>query len=157
MELINMEEDYRIKLLNDLGFDTKQLGAKFFIGAVMEVQEILNGIEGIKKDVPDYLPKKIEDINGFMDKIYVDEFMFFFECGKEKYFKELNNFISSRKTGSEKDKLFNEVFEDSMGLDSMVINFSKYSNQHKEDYCEEINIEEQKNDEKKIIKKPEKQ
>lgn len=157
MELINMEEDYRIKLLNDLGFDTKQLGAKFFIGAVMEVQEILNGIEGIKKDVPDYLPKKIEDINGFMDKIYVDEFMFFFECGKEKYFKELNNFISSRKTGSEKDKLFNEVFEDSMGLDSMVINFSKYSNQHKEDYCEEINIEEQKNDEKKFIKKPEKQ
>ena len=121
MELINMEEDYRIKLLNDLGFDTKQLGAKFFIGAVMEVQEILNGIEGIKKDVPDYLPKKIEDINGFMDKIYVDEFMFFFECGKEKYFKELNNFISSRKTGSEKDKLFNEVFEDFMSLFSYEI------------------------------------
>lgn len=157
MELINMEEDYRIKLLNDLGFDTKQLGAKYFIGAVMEVQEILNGIEGIKKDVPDYLPKKIEDINGFMDKIYVDEFMFFFECGKEKYFKELNNFISSRKTGSEKDKLFNEVFEDSMGLDSMVISFAKYSNHLNEELCKENNIEEQKNDEKKFIKKPEKQ
>ncbi len=153
----NMEEDYRFKLLNDLGFDSKQIGAKFFLGAVMEVQEILNGIEGIKKDVPDYLPKKVEDINGFMDKIYVDEFMFFFECGKEKYFKELNNFISSRKTSSENDKLFNKVFEDSMGLDSMVISFAKYSNHLNEELCKENNIEEQKNDEKKFIKKPEKQ
>lgn len=157
MELINMEEDYRIKLLNDLGFDTKQLGAKFFIGAVMEVQEILESIEDITKVVPDYLPKKIEDIEGFMDKIYLDDYMLFFECGKIKYFDELNKFIASRKTSSKKDKLFNEVFGDPEGLDSMVINFSKYSNQHKEDYCEEINIEEQKNDEKKIIKKPEKQ
>lgn len=153
----NVEEDYRIKLMNELGFDTEKLGAKFFLSVVMEVQEILESIENAKNVVPDYLPKKIEDIDSFMDRLYLEDFMFFFECGKTKYFEGLNEFICSRKTGGEKDKLFNEVFGNSEDLDSMVISFAKYSNNHKEELCEKCNEEKQNNDGKKFIKKPEKQ
>lgn len=138
----------QIKLLYDAGFDVKQTGAKFFLSIVKEVQVILELIEDTSKNIPDYLPKKIEDIEGFMDRLYLEEYKFYYECGKTKYFNELNKFFDSRKTSSENDKVFKEIFGDSKDINSMVINFAKYSNHHKEEF---------NNSEKKFTKKTKKQ
>lgn len=103
-----MFENY-LNILGQIGFDSKCRGAIFISSIVSEVISLLE--EGIQD----------EEILKRLPSLYLEDYHFFFEVGRFKYFDEINKCISSRNVKGKKSvKIkFNST-------DSFIINFSKY-------------------------------
>lgn len=104
-----MFENY-LNILGQIGFDSKCRGAIFISSIVSEVITLLE--EGIQD----------EEILKRLPSLYLEDYHFFFEVGRFKYFDEINKCISSRKVNDKK----NSVKIKYNSADSFIINFSKY-------------------------------
>jgi len=70
-------------VLKQFGFDVECRGTEFFIDIIKEIQSLLDiGLSDL--EIIDYLPR-----------CYLENYHFFYEVGANKYFFELDYFLSS--------------------------------------------------------------
>ena len=125
--------EQKIKLLEDLGFDTNLKGAKYFISASDQLQVFLEEIGNDLNNVYYGLPKNVTSLEQFIDCIYVEDYGFYFECGKNAYLEDMNKFISSRKIKTDKQKELNKkILGDSTDDKSILLKISMYLNKERE-------------------------
>lgn len=135
----------KVKLLEELGFNTNLKGAKYFISASDQLQEFLDEIGNDLNNIYNGLPRNVDNLNQFIDCIYVEDYGFYFECGRIAYLEEMNKFINSREIKNEKQKeLNNKILGNSTDDKSILLKFSLYLNK-------EIEKEEEKVEGKKLF------
>ena len=135
----------KVKLLEELGFNTNLKGAKYFISASDQLQEFLDEIGNDLNNIYNGLPRNVDNLNQFIDCIYVEDYGFYFECGRIAYLEEMNKFINSREIKNEKQKeLNNKILGNSTDDKSILLKFSLYLNK-------EIEKEEEKEEGKKLF------
>ena len=135
----------KVKLLEELGFNTNLKGAKYFISASDQLQEFLDEIGNDLNNIYNGLPRNVDNLNQFIDCIYVEDYGFYFECGRIAYLEEMNKFINSREIKTEKQKeLNNIILGNSTDDKSILLKFSLYLNK-------EIEKEEEKVEGKKLF------
>ena len=135
----------KVKLLEELGFNTNLKGAKYFISASDQLQEFLDEIGNDLNNIYNGLPRNVGNLNQFIDCIYVEDYGFYFECGRIAYLEEMNKFINSREIKNEKQKeLNNKILGNSTDDKSILLKFSLYLNK-------EIEKEEEKVEGKKLF------
>lgn len=123
----------KVKLLEDLGFNTNLKGAKYFISASDQLQDFLDGIGNDLNNVYTGLPNNVGNLNQFIDCIYVEDYGFYFECGRVAYLEEMNKFINSREIKTEKQKELNqEILGYSTDDKSILLKISMYLNKERE-------------------------
>ena len=136
--------EQQMNLLNDLGFDTSMKGAKYFLSASDQLQFFLEKIDNDLNNIYDLLPNNIHNIDEYIDSIYVEDYGFYFECGKNIYMEELNKFINSRKIVDDKQRELNErILGNSISDKDILLKISLYLNNEKKN--------EEKNNEKKLL------
>lgn len=115
--------EQHINLLNELGFNTNLKGAKFFVGISFQMQELIDNNNGSLENITDNLPGSFSDIYQFIDSLYLEDYKFFYECGRKKYLEEMDEFINSRKITSEEQKeLNNKVFGNVDKREDLILN-----------------------------------
>ena len=131
--------EQKIKLLEDLGFNTNLKGAKYFISASDQLQDFLEEIGNDLNNVYYGLPKNVSSLDQFIDCIYVEDYGFYFECGKNAYLEDMNKFINSREIKTDKQKeLNNRILGNSTDDKSILLKISMYLNNErkKEEFVE---------------------
>lgn len=125
--------EQKVKLLKDLGFNTNLKGAKYFISASDQLQDFLDKIGNDLNNVYAGLPKNVGNLDQYIDCIFVEDYGFYFECGRVAYMKEINDFINSREIKTdEQQKLNRIVLGNSRDLKSILLKISMYLNKEKE-------------------------
>ena len=72
-------------------------GAKYFLSACVQLQDFLLSIDNNLNKVSEALPNNMNSIRDYINSIYLEDYAFYYECGKSKYFHELYKFLGSRK------------------------------------------------------------
>ena len=89
--------EQHMNLLNELGFNTNLKGAKYFVGICIQMQELIDKNNGSLENLTDNLPGCFSDVYQFMDSLYLEDYKFFYECGRKNYLEAINEFINCRK------------------------------------------------------------
>lgn len=125
-----MKEQQRY-LLDEMGFNTKKKGCDYFLSISDDVIDLLDKIEHPedRNDIKEYDPKTFEELKDKLGSLYLEEYAFIIECGKNIYFDTIKSFISTYNPIDDKSiELSRKVLGDSIeSLDDMVLNFSIYS------------------------------
>lgn len=124
--------EQHINLLNELGFNTNLKGAKYFVGISFQMQELIDNNNGSLENITDNLPGSFSDIYQFIDSLYLEDYKFFYECGRKKYLEEMDEFINSRKiTSEEQKKLNNKVFGNVDKREDLILNLCMFFSNEK--------------------------
>ena len=136
--------DQHMKLLRDLGYDTSLKGAKFFVSISQQIQELVDKNNGSLNNIEQLLPEHTNNINDYINCLYLEDYAFYFECGKKSYFKEMDIFLKSKTIKDDKQlELNNKVFGEANNYDDILLNFCVYLSNNKKE----------KSDSKKMVKK----
>lgn len=126
--------EQKIKLLEDLGFNTNMKGAKYFISASDQLQDFLDSIGNDLNNVYISLPNNVDNLDQYIDCIYVEDYGFYFECGKNSYLEEMNKFINSRVIKTDKQKELNrKILGNSISDKEILLKICMYLNKLKEE------------------------
>ena len=114
---------------NKLGFNINLKGAKYFISASDQLQDFFDKIDNNIENVGVLLPNNIENLDQYIDCIFVEDYGFIFECGKNNYLDEMEKFINSRNINNQKQlELNKKVFGNSTNIKDMLVKISLYLN-----------------------------
>ena len=128
MLIKTMEKPEYREMFSKMGYNVDLYGAGLFESMLEEVRKLLDsGIteEEIRKVLPDY---------------YREDFHFFFDIGKDEYFKKLKEFCNSRKPSEKeasiiKRKELGVSSKSGLSVDDSLLYFAKYfNNQTKNDF-----------------------
>lgn len=125
--------EQKVKLLEELGFNTNLKGARYFISASDQLQDFLNKIDNNLNNVYNGLPNNINSLSEYIDCIFVEDYGFYFECGKNTYLEEMNKFINSREIKTEKQRELNKkILGNSSDSKNILLKISMYLNKERE-------------------------
>ena len=125
--------EQKVKLLEELGFNTNLKGARYFISASDQLQDFLDKIDNNLNNVYNGLPNNINSLSEYIDCIFVEDYGFYFECGKNTYLEEMNKFINSREIKTEKQKELNKkILGNSLDSKNILLKISMYLNKERE-------------------------
>ena len=125
--------EQKVKLLDELGFNTNLKGAKFFISASDQLQDFLDNIGNDLNNVYNGLPNNVTSLDQYIDCIFVDDYGFYFECGKNTYLEEMSKFIDSREIKTKEQKELNHIIlGNSTDIKDILLKISMYLNKEKE-------------------------
>ena len=117
------------QLLDELGFNINLKGARYFISASDQLQDFFDKIDNNIENVGVLLPNNIENLDQYIDCIFVEDYGFIFECGKNNYLDEMEKFINSRNINNQKQlELNKKVFGNSTNIKDMLVKISLYLN-----------------------------
>ena len=121
------------QLLDELGFNINLKGARYFISASDQLQDFFDKIDNNIENVGVLLPNNIENLDQYIDCIFVEDYGFIFECGKNNYLDEMEKFINSRNINNQKQlELNKKVFGNSTNIKDMLVKISLYLNKERE-------------------------
>ena len=102
--------------MDNLGYDTSSVGAKFFLDLIDETYGLL--VKGMS----------VDEVTKMLPCIYLENYHFDYEVGRHDYFKEINNFLDS-KVINRRSRTINRRFDllkNKLTLDDLIMFFSTY-------------------------------
>ena len=98
-------------LLKELGFDTNLMGTIYFVSICEQIQELIDSNDGNLDKALEKIPHSFHGIYDYINSLYLEDYAFYFECGKNKYMEAMDEFINSKKiVNQEQEELNKKVF-----------------------------------------------